>query len=123
MSFIIRAGSTTFEVSSHTNALQVYNVTVNVIYVKKSISGTGHAEETEETRITNMPCTIQWKSGNEKILFNKETHYLDAVMRCRKTDILVTDRIRYDGKDYDIVDLFDFRNLNKLLVIALRRID
>lgn len=117
----IQVNDTTIVASGGTNALKVYNCLVDVIRLTKTNVG-GIAAETPVTLHTNMQCTIKWKSGGEKILFNKETHYLDAVLRCRKVDITTKDKIEYKGKTYKIVDLYDDRNLGKLLVIALRKI-
>lgn len=119
--FTIKVNSTTIVTSGGTNALKIYNCLVNVIRVTKTNVG-GIAGESENTIHTNIPCTIKWKSGGEKILFNKETHYLDAVLRCRKVDITTNDKIVYNSKTYEIVDLYDDNNLGKLLVIALRKI-
>jgi len=121
MGYILRAGSESIEVSDHTNALAVYNVLVDVIRLTNTNTALGHTES-EDTLFSNMPCAIRWKSGSEKILFNKSTHYLDAVLRCRKRDITTKDRIRLDGSDYEIVDLYDYNNLGRLLVIGLRKI-
>lgn len=122
MSFTIQAGSTVFEVTSHTNSVGVYNILVDVIRITKTNTA-GGPTEAEAVLHANMPACIKWKSGGEKILFNKETHYLDALLRCRKVDITTKDRIRYNAQDYEIVDLYDFENLGILLVIGLHKIE
>jgi len=119
---LIQAGETAIEATSVTNGVAIYNIVVDVIRMTKVTSGTG-TTETPVTIVSNMLCSIKWKSGGEKILFNKETHYLDAVLRCRKSvTILCSDKISYNGDTYEIVDLYDYNNLGRLYVIAIKKI-
>lgn len=122
--FTIHVNSTTIVASGGTNALQVYNVLVDVIRTAKMNTALGMSEA-ESTLISNLQCTIKWKRGGERVMFNKVTHLLDAVLRCRKpavVTITTTEQIKYKGVYYEIVDLYDYNNLGKLLVIALRKI-
>lgn len=122
MDYSMHIAGTDFAVSYPVSTPAVYNVLVDVIRITKTNTA-GGPTEAEAVLHASMMCAIKWKSGGEKILFNKETHYLDAVMRCRKVDITTKDRIRYNAQDYEIADLYDFNNLGTLLVIALKRID
>lgn len=119
--FGIQVGGTTITATGTVNALKVYNVLVDVARVTKTATATGNTES-EVVLHANMLAAIKWKSGGERILFNKETHYLDAIMKCRYCDITTDDHVVYAGKTYKIVDLYDLNNLHKLLVIALRKI-
>lgn len=115
----------TIVASSTSNRLQVYNCLVDVIRVTKSVTGTGNPESLA-TLVANMPCHIKWTSGRERMLHSKTTHFIDATLHCRKivgTPITNKDRILYKGKYYEITDVQDFRNLGKLLVISLSKIE
>ncbi len=124
MSFVLKSGDTNIDVTAVVNDVAVYNITVDVIRLTK-VGGSRGTTETPVTLVGSMLCYIKWMSGKEKILFNKETHLLDAVLHCRKpagVTILVTDLIEYGGKQYEIVDVADFRNLGTLLVIGLKKV-
>ena len=122
--YLIGVGDTTIEATSVVNSVAVYNVTVDVIRNTVVVGARGNAN-TPVTIVNDMPCTIKWTSGREKMLFNKKTHLLDAVLRCRVpagVTIVVSDIIEYDSKQYEIVDVVDFNNLGKILVIGLRKV-
>jgi len=122
--YLIQAGETSIEATSITNGVAIHNISVDVIRMTRTTTGTG-TTEVPVVLVNDMPCHIKWKSGGEKILFNKETHYLDAILRCRKpagVTILKTDKISYLGEIYEIVDMNDFNNLGTLLVMAINKV-
>lgn len=124
MSYNIQVGDTEIGITSVTNAVDVYNITVDVIRDTRVSSSTG-MKITPVVIVTSMPCYIKWLSGKEKKLFNKQTHILDAVLHCRipaGVTIITSDRIYYNSEYYEIVDLYDLNNLGKLLVTALRKV-
>lgn len=123
--FTIHVNSTTIEASSTYNRLQVYNCLVDVVRVTRTVGALGNPESLD-TVISNMPCRIRWTSGRERMLHDKTTHFIDATLHCRKVaGVAITnkDRILYGGKYYEITDVQDFRNLGRLLVITLRRLE
>ena len=120
----ISVGDTDIDTSSVINSVSAYNVYVNVVRDTKVNSSEGYTK-TPVAIITNLLCDIKWKIGGEKILFNKSTHYLDAVLHCRKpagVTIATTDRIYYNEEYYEIVDVTDVNNLGVLLKISIRKI-
>ncbi len=122
--YIIGVGDTTIEATSVVNSVAIYNITVDVIRVTKATTARGQTE-TPVTIVNDMPCHIKWTSGRERMMFHKETHFLDAVLHCRVpagVTIVVTDKIIYNSKYYEIVDLYDLNNLGKLLVITIKKI-
>ena len=124
MSFQIQVGDTEIGVTSVVNSVSVYNIFCNVIRDTKVNSSEG-LSLTPVTIVASMPCHIQWKGGREKVMFDKDTHYLDAVLHCRKpagVTIVTTDRIYYNSEYYEIVDVRDFRNLGVLLKITIRKV-
>ena len=120
----ITVGDTAIEASFVTNGVAIYNITVDVIRYTVVVGALGNAK-TPVTIVNNMLCAIKWTSGKEKMLFNKKTHILDAVLRCRVpvgVTIATSDVVSYNSKTYEIVDIVDYRNLGTLLVIGLRKV-
>lgn len=125
MSYNIQVGDTAIDCTSFSNSVAVYNITVDVVRDSKTNTSTG-IEITPVTIVTSMPGHIQWISGKEKVLFNKDTHYLDAILHCRVpagVTIVTSDKIYYGSKYYHIVDVEDFRNLGVLLRIAIKKVE
>jgi len=122
MSFKLQVNGTVIEVTSNSESPAVYNVFVDVIRIEKINTALGFTES-ETVLHTNMPATIKWSSGKEALKFDKQTWYRDATLRCRFCDIDVKDRVRHNGQDFEIIDVVDWRNLGKLLVIGLKRIE
>lgn len=120
----IQIGDTEIDATYVVNTVKIYNITVDVIR-NSYVAGARGNIPTPSTIVTSMPCTIKWTSGREKMLFAKKTHFLDAVLRCRipaGVTISTTDTIDYNGVIYEIVDVVNWRNLGKLLVIGLRKV-
>lgn len=107
----------------HTAGFSVYNVTVNVVRIVKTITAHGNPEVPTNV-VTNMPARIRWSRGKERLQFDKQTAYRDGTLHCR-TPIGITittkDRISYNGDDYEITAVEDFRNLGRLLAIGIKR--
>lgn len=124
--FTIHVNDKAIKASSTYNALQIYNVHVDIVRVTRANTAHGMPEG-ETTLVANHPATIKWTSGKEKMRFGKETHYLDGILRCRVVAGVTIDnkdsRVIYNGKRYEIVDVQDFRNLGRLLVIGIRKIE
>ncbi len=120
----MRVNDTTIEVQSHSPSLRVYNCGVDVVRPVRTTTSTGQAETTVALA-TDWQCAIKWKSGAEKILFGKNSYFLDAVLICRVIPgvvVKVSDRIIYLGDAFEIVDVRDINNLGLRYKIALRRI-
>lgn len=100
-----------------------YNVKVNIIRITKTSDGAGGWTESESNLHTNLPCRIVWRRGSEKIFFDKTTHVLDARMYCRVVDVTTKDRVSYDSKKYEIVDVSNPDNMNRQLVLDLRLLE
>jgi len=122
--YLIGVGDTTIEASSVVNSVAIHNCIVDVIRNTIVTGALGNAK-TPVTIVNSMPCTIKWTSGREKMLFQKKTHLLDAVLRCRVpagVTIVESDVISYNGKEYEITDVQDVNNLGKILLISLRKV-
>lgn len=121
--FKIYVDGTTIAATSTANALKVYNCLVNVVRVAKTPTADGLVET--PTILVTLMAHIKWRTGSERVLAAKDTHYLDATLHCRKpagVTIKNTDRVVYNGKTYEIVDVYDLNNLGRLLVIELRKL-
>ena len=98
-----------------------YNLTVNVVRVTSTRTSEGQTE-VPATIVTNMPGHIMWLKGKEAIKFNKETHTLDGILKCRVpagVTIVESDRIVYGGDTYRITNVYNVNNLGVLLEIAI----
>lgn len=122
MGFTLNINGTEIAVASHSESPAVYNVLVDVVRIAKTNTALGFTE-VPTVVVPNMPAHIKFLSGQSKILFNKDTWLLDAIMRCRTADILVTDRILYNGDYFEIQDIVDVNNLGKLMLVSLKRIE
>jgi len=99
------------------------NSKVNILRIAKASNGMGGWTEAENVSHNNLPCRIVWKKGSEKIQFSKDTHYRDAKLFCRIVDVTTRDRVVYESKKYEIVDVSNPDNKNKRLVLDLKLIE
>lgn len=102
----------------------MYNLTVDIIRDTFSTDGEGTVK-TPVILVSSLPSHIAWIKGRQRVMFNKDTHYLDAVVHCRMPEgvtVKVTDRVLYDGEYFEIVDTEDVNNLGTLLRIAIRKV-
>ena len=121
----ITVGDTDIDCSYVVNNVAIYNVTVDVIRDTVVVSALGNAR-TPVVIVNDMACEIKWLSGRERVLFNKDTHILDAILKCRVpagVTITNTDRVYFNSQYYDIVDVIDFNNLGVLLEIGIRKVE
>lgn len=120
----MRINDTTFDVMAHSPSLRIYNVTVGVERVTTVTTSTGK-QELLVSLATNWPGAIKWKSGKEKVMFDKDTYFQDAVLTIRVipgVTVITKDRIVFDDNTYEIVDIVDINNLGRRLSIAIRRV-
>lgn len=120
----VRINDTTIEIDAHSPSLQIYNCIVDVVRPVRVTTSTGR-QESDDTLASNWPCAIKWKSGTEKVLFNKDTYFLDAILISRVipgVTVKQSDRVIFDGDTFEIVDVRDVNNLHRRLRIALRRV-
>lgn len=121
----MKINGTEINITATTSALNIYNVIVDVVRPVSEITSTGREEELE-TLAENWLCSIKWKSGKEKILFDKTSHLLDAELICRVIPgetVKRSDQIIHNDISYDIVDVIDINNLGRRLKIVLRRVE
>ena len=121
----MRINNTTIEIDAHSPALKIYNVVVDIVRPVKVRTSTGPAES-ELVLAGGIAAHIKWRRGGEKVMFDKDTHLLDATLHCRViagTTIKTTDRVKYNGDTYEIVDVVNVNNLNRLLSIDLKKVE
>lgn len=122
---MITINGTTIAITGNSSALSIYNVVVDVVR-PVSVTTSAGQEESTTALATNWMCAIIWKIGREKVLFDKTSHLLDAVMTCRVipgVTVLRSDRVIHNDVSYDIVDVIDINNLGRRLKIVLRRVE
>jgi len=121
--YVIRVGESEIVATSSLPGVAAYNLTVNVVRAAKTRTARGQTE-VSSTVVTNMPADITWLSGKERLKFNKDTHLMDGVLRCRVpagVTIIESDRIVYGGVTYEITDVKDVKNLGLLLEITIKK--
>jgi len=122
--YTITVGDSSIDVTYVTNSVAIYNCLVDVVRSTK-VNGPGGITPNTSTIVTNMPCNIKWLSGKESIKFNKQAHTLDGILSCRVpvgVTIKNTDKIIYNGVNYEIVNVEDVSNLGLLLNISIKKI-
>jgi len=99
-----------------------FNKKVDILRIGKTPGAMGSAEVANVLH-NNLPCRINWKRGREKIFFGKNTYFRDAKLFCRVVDITNKDRVRYNGKVYQIADSVNVDEANRLLTLDLKLIE
>ena len=98
----------------------LYNVTVDVLRITRTSDSMGGATETEVVHINDLPCRINWSRGSERVMFDKDTWFRDAKLYCAVVDIQTKDRIVYDSKTYEVVNVSNPDNMGKYLIVEMR---
>lgn len=122
---VMQINSTTIDITGHNPSLQIYNCTVDVLRPVKVVISTGVAES-YTTLVSNWACAIRWKTGRERIMFDKTSYFMDAELTCRVpggVTIKTTDRVVYNSDVFEIVGLTDIQNLGRRLRISIKRIE
>jgi len=102
-----------------------FNSKVDVIRIVKTTNpgGLGGWVEVKNVLLNKLPCRILWKRGSEIIFFCKSTYFRDAKMFCRIADIDVKDRVKYNGKTYEVVDVANIDESSRLMTLDLKLIE
>ncbi len=101
----------------------LYNKTVNVLRITKTSADDGSWTEAEVVHIYQLPCRINWLRGSERVMFSKDTWFRDAKVYCAVVDILNKDRISYDSKTYEVVNVSNPDEMNKYMIVEMRLIE
>ena len=99
------------------------NSKVNVIRITKTAGALGGWTEVEAVLHSNLPCRINWKRGSEKIFFAKDTYFRDAKLYCKVVDVTVEDKVQYNSRTYDIVDVNNVDEAGRFLVLDLKLVE
>lgn len=122
--YSIHIGETDISLSYVTNAVSVYNITVDIVRMTKTVTARGNTE-TPVTLVNLMPCHIKWKNGTEKALHKKKSYFIDAILHCQVpvgATIVTSDKVYYNSEYYEIVFINDLKNLGVLLTIGIKKI-
>lgn len=98
------------------------NSKVNILRIAKTTSAMGQTE-VPNVLYNNLPCRINWKRGQEKIFFAKNSYFRDGKLFCRVVDITTKDRVQYKNKTYRIVDVNNTDESSRLLVLDIRIVE
>lgn len=66
---------------------------------------------------------IRQLSGDERLISNKDTSMTTHRLYTKELDILVTDRVKYKDKWYNIVTVNNVMNFDRIVQIDLRLIE
>ena len=98
------------------------NVKVNILRITSTPGAMGQTEVANVLH-HNLPCRINWKSGTQKIFFDKDTYFRDAKLYCRVVDITIKDRVQYGSRVYQIVDVSNVDEVGKFLVLNIKLVE
>ena len=98
----------------------LFNITVDVLRLVLTDDAYGGCTEVETVLHNNLACRINWKSGQERLVFDKATYLRDGVLFCSAVDVTVKDRINYNGTTYEIVSVSNVDNMNHHLKIEIK---
>ena len=99
-----------------------YKSKINVLRISRQSDGQGGWTKLSAILHENVPCRINWKKGIEKIFFDKNSYFRDAVIYCRVIDVTNEDMIEYNGTKYEIVDVANPDEVNRYMVITMRKV-
>lgn len=100
----------------------LFNAKVNILRITSTPSAMGPTEVANVLH-HNLSCRINWKSGTQKIFFDKETYFRDAKLYCNVVDVTVKDRVRYGTKTYQIVDVSNIDEAGRYMSLDLKLVE
>ena len=101
----------------------LYNVTVDVLRINRTSDSMGGWTEVEVILHNDLKCRINWVRGSEKVFTDKDTWFRDAKLYCNVVDIQTKDRIVYNSKTYEVVNVSDVDNMGKYLIVEIKLIE
>jgi hypothetical protein len=99
-----------------------FNAKINILRITSAPGSMGHTEVANVLH-KNLPCRISWKSGSEKVMFDKDSYFRDAKLFCRMVDITKDDRVLHNGTTYKIVDVKNAGEKNRGLVLNIKLVE
>jgi len=99
------------------------NIKVNVIRITKTPGALGGWAEVGHVLHNNLPCRINWKRGQEKIFFAKNNYFRDGKMYCKIVDINIKDRVQYNSREYEVVDVNNVDEVGRFLVLDIKLVE
>jgi len=99
-----------------------YKSKINILRPARVPDGQGGWTKVHNVINQDVPCRINWKKGTEKIFFGKNSYFRDAVIYCSKIDIINEDMIEYDGTRYEVVDVANPDEVNRYMILTVRKV-
>jgi len=97
-----------------------YKSKINILRVARVEDGQGGWTKVPNVINQNVPCRINWKKGMEKIIFDKNSYFRDAVIYCAVVDVTNQDIIEYKGTQYEVVSVANPDEVNRYMIIEMR---
>lgn len=95
---------------------------INILRIT-STQGAMGSIEVPNVLHSNLPCRINWKSGSQRILFDKDTYFRDGVIYCRVVDITTKDRAQYGSVIYEIVEVKNADEVGRFLALTIKLVE
>lgn len=100
-----------------------FNSKIDILSITETTDSAGGHTEIEVELYRDLACRINWTKGSEKVVSDKTTYYRDAKVFCRvKGDITTKHRVKYNGTTYQIVDVRNVDEANRLMVLDIKLI-
>lgn len=99
-----------------------FNAKVNILRITSTVGAMGQTEVANVLH-NNLPCRINWKSGAQRISFDKETYFRDGILFCKVIDVTVKDRVQYGSRIYEIVDVGNPDERSRRMVLSIKLVE
>ena len=101
----------------------LYNSNILIQSLTESQTNTGAVNRVYATKYPVVPCRINWKSGKESVILNKENYQIHGIIYC-STDYEITtnDRVLYDGIYYNVISYANTDEVSKFQKILISNI-
>lgn len=100
----------------------LFNSKIDIKRIARTSDSMGGWTEAKTIIYRNQPCRINWKSGSERIQFDKNTYYRDGTIYCRVINITVRDLVVFNTVEYEIMDTANVDEVGKYMTINIRLI-
>ena len=96
-----------------------FNEKIDVTRDGGATGSDGHWEASWSDHLTNVPCKINWSTGQEQLIRERITSLRDATVFTAILDITAKDRIEFESELYDIISVV--KPQNRFMKIQIKR--
>ena len=100
----------------------LFNNTVSTLRLTTSVDSGGSPISTFSTEIASLPCRIQKKKGFEPVEGGRKFSKSAWILYCASgTDLLVKDKVSYNGIEYNVIESDIEGNDNTYLRVEMEK--